>query len=170
MTAPATAPLAPIDWRNLVRAGEDLLNLRGGGSRPTNEHIRRAVSNAYYALFHALAASNADVLVGELHDALTAEAWYRAYRGLDHSRARRELQQHRGELSAESQNFVDMFSLSQERRHLADYDPGAVFTVQQTAIWLAIEEYTCAQYLEVDAHERTCIAILTTVERRRERA
>lgn len=169
MMMPATRQPAPIDWRNLILAGEDLLNLRGGGSQPTDEHVRRAVSNAYYALFHAIATSNADILVGTPQDPLTTEAWIRVYRGLDHGRAKRELQRQQGRLSAEAQNFVDVFSLSQERRHLADYDPGVAFTAQQTAIWLAIARYACASFFQADRRERASIALLTTVERRRER-
>lgn len=169
MTTPAATQPTPIDWRNLIRAGEDLLNLRGDRHQPTDEHIRRAVSNAYYSLFHALAASNADVLVGTPNNAITGEAWTRVYRGLDHNRARKELQQHQGDLSATAQNFADVFSLLQARRHSADYDPNAVFTVNQTSIWLAVAEYVCAEYLQVDRHERACIAALTTIERRRER-
>jgi len=117
---PTTRPPAPVDWRNLIWAGEDLLNPPGGW--PTEEHIRRAVSNSYYALFHALAASNANVLVGTPQDAVDEEAWTRVYRGLDHGKARRELQQLQGGLSVEAQYFADVFTLSQENRHLADYD------------------------------------------------
>ena len=162
---PTTRPPAPVDWNNLIRAGEDLLNPPGG--QPTDEHIRRAVSNAYYAMFHALAASNADILVGTPPDALSAEAWTRVYRGLDHGRARRELQQLKSGLSVEAQYFAGVFTLSQENRHLADYDPGVVFAVRETAISLEAARYACGSYLQADRRERAIIAALTTVERRR---
>lgn len=162
---PTTRPPAPVDWRNLIRAGEDLLNPPGG--RPTEEHIRRAVSNSYYALFHALAASNANVLVGTPQGAVDEKAWTRVYRGLDHGRARRELQQLQGGLSVEAQYFADVFTLSQENRHLADYDPGVAFAVYKTAVWLEVAEYTCESYLQADRRERAIIAALTTFDRRR---
>lgn len=156
----------PIDWRNLFQAGEDLLKPQGQ-SGPTNEHIRRAVSNAYYAMFHALAASNADVIIGPPHDGLTTAAWMRVYRGLDHNRAKREFESHKDELSVEGENFASVFTALQQRRHSADYDPNATFNIQDTRLWLAIAAYACEEYLKAKQAERICIAALTTIDRRR---
>ena len=61
MTTPAYPSPNAINWYNLINAGRDLLNPQRNGNPPTDEHIRRAISSAYYALFHALATSNADV-------------------------------------------------------------------------------------------------------------
>ena len=122
MTAPTSPPPNAIDWQNLINAGHDLLNPHWTGTQPTDEHIRRAISNAYYALFHALAASNAETLVGTPYGTVTTAAWSRVYRGLDHGLARRELQRHRHEFSAECQKFVDTFGDLQNLRHSADYD------------------------------------------------
>ena len=60
MTTPGSTPPNDIDWQNLINAGRDLLNPQMAVAPPTGEHIRRAISNAYYALFHAPAGSNAD--------------------------------------------------------------------------------------------------------------
>ena len=54
---------------------------------PTDEHIRRAISSAYYALFHALATSNADVLIGPPQDQKTAEAALWTLGGVPHGPA-----------------------------------------------------------------------------------
>ena len=156
----------PIDWRNLIQAGEDLINAQGDSS-PTNEHLRRAVSNAYYAMFHALANSNADVLIGSPHDDLTTAAWIRVYRGLDHNKARRAFEIHRDDLSVEGAHFADTFIDLQKRRHSADYDPEATFNIQDTSIWLALAAYACELYLKAGKTERGCIAVLTTIDRRR---
>ena len=48
MTAPDSAPPTPVDWRNLIQAGRDLLKPQQLGQFPTDEHVRRAVSNIYY--------------------------------------------------------------------------------------------------------------------------
>jgi hypothetical protein len=61
MTPPANLPPNAISWQNLINAGRNLLNPQRIGDLPTDEHIRRAISSAYYALFHSLATSNADV-------------------------------------------------------------------------------------------------------------
>ena len=63
MTTPARPTPAPIEWTNLIQAGRDLLSPQPAGRLPTHEHIRRATSNAYYAMFNALAESNANAVV-----------------------------------------------------------------------------------------------------------
>ena len=130
------------------------------------EDIRRAVSNTYYALFHALAASNADALIGPVNNRVTAAAWTRVYRGLDHRTAERELRSHRNEFSQEARDFSDNFSFLQGRRHSADYDPRAVFTAQQTSVGLAVAAYVCGNYLQVDRTERAYIATITLIRGR----
>ncbi len=92
MTTPATPTPAPIEWANLIQAGRYLLSTQQAGRLPTHEHIRRAESNAYYAMFHSLAHSNATALIGPPTNPTTAAPWSRIYRGLDHTTARRALQ------------------------------------------------------------------------------
>ena len=156
----------PIDWRNLIQAGEDLLKTQGD-SGPTDGHIRRAVSNAYYAMFHTLANSNAEVLIGSPRDDLTTAAWIRVYRGLEHNTARRAFANHRDHLSVEGEQFASTFIALQKRRHSADYDPEATFNIQDTSLQLAVAAYVCEQYLKAPQAERRCIAALTTIDRRR---
>ena len=166
MTKPANLPPNAISWQNLINAGRDLLNPQRTGDRPTDEHIRRAISSAYYALFHALAASNANALIGVPQDRITTAAWSRVYRGLDHGTARRELQRHRQEFSTGSQIFADTFHNLQYRRHSADYDHNAVFTGQQVTVWLAEAEVAIVDYIQDNRGERAYIATLTLIRRR----
>jgi uncharacterized protein (UPF0332 family) len=166
MTAPATLPPTAISWQNLINAGRDLLNPQRTGQPPTDEHIRRAISSAYYALFHALAASNADALIGAPQDRITAAAWSRVYRGLDHGTARRELQRYRQEFSTVSQIFADTFQDLQNRRHSADYDHNAVFTAQEGSVLLAESEAAINDYMRADRSERAYIAAVTLIRPR----
>ena len=48
-----------MDWIELIRASRLLAS-----GQPSQEALRRAVSTAYYAMFHALATSNADLIAG----------------------------------------------------------------------------------------------------------
>ena len=48
-----------MDWIELIGAGRLLAS-----GQPSQEALRRAISTAYYAMFHALATSNADLIVG----------------------------------------------------------------------------------------------------------
>jgi uncharacterized protein (UPF0332 family) len=166
MTPPANLPPNAISWQNLINAGRNLLNPQRIGDLPTDEHIRRAISSAYYALFHSLATSNADVLIGPPQDQKTAEAWTRVYRSLNHGPARQILRRHRQEFSQGSQIFADTFSDLQNQRHSADYDPTAVFTGNQPTIWLAEAEVAIIDYLQVDRSERAYIAALTLIRGR----
>ncbi len=166
MTTSGSRPSTPIDWRNLIQAGRDLLNPQQLGHIATDEHVRRAISNAYYAVFHALAGGNGFALIGSPNDAATAAAWPRIYRGLDHTTARRELQRHRPEFSPQVRNFADTFSRIQQLRHLADYDHNAAFTPQEAIAQLDQAEAAILDYSLVALSERAYIATLTLIRPR----
>ena len=166
MTTAGSPTPVPVDWRNLIQAGRDLLNRTPAGNAATDEHIRRAISNGYYALFHALAESNASTLIGPTTGVATAAAWSRVYRGLDHTTARRELQRHRQEFSVQSQDFADTFSNLQELRHSADYDHNAAFSVNQANVALDRAEAAILDYWQVASSERVYIATLTLIRPR----
>ena len=55
-----------------------------GQAPPSQARLCRAVSTAYYAMFHTLAASAADLFIGAVRN----PAWHRTYRALEHGRAR----------------------------------------------------------------------------------
>ena len=129
MTTGAVQPLLPIDWMELITAGRATLVPQAPATQPDPAAARRAVSTAYYAAFHALTASNADVLIGPPNDQLTTEAWIRIYRRLDHGHAREQLRQNRHNFSAQARTFADLFIDLQNERHNADYNPMAIFTV-----------------------------------------
>jgi len=82
---------APISWSELIAAGRANLVPQPPTTQPAPAAIRRAISTAYYAAFHAFTASNADVLAGPVYDSLTADAWIRIYRGLNHNQVRSQL-------------------------------------------------------------------------------
>ena len=74
---------------------------------PTQAKLRRAVSTAYYAMFHCLAASVADLFIGTARN----PAWHRAYRALEHGRAKSACRQARTmrEFPMEVCNFAKTF-------------------------------------------------------------
>ena len=163
---PSFQPPTPISWTELIAAGRARLGSHPPANQPAPAVIRRAISDAYYAAFHALAASNADALIGTAHDQLTSDAWVRIYRGLDHRQARSQLQQNRVSFSGRVQVFADLFRDLQNERHNADYNPRAIFTAQTAATWLNKAEAAIIDFLEVDGSERAAVAILTLVRTR----
>ena len=107
-------------------------------SRNTAEHqerLRRAVSTAYYAVFHALANSNADTLIGESPaDRDEQEAWNRTYRALEHGTTRNRFRQ-TGQMASfpnAVKEFAEAFNELQSERHDADYNPDYTLTVSGT--------------------------------------
>ena len=60
-----------MNWEALIASSRALVTPIPPASQPTEEALRRAISTAYYAMFHALAASNADCIIGTSNDPLS---------------------------------------------------------------------------------------------------
>ena len=116
---------------DLIRIARQLATGAAGGGigRPRQAELRRAVSTAYYALFHALANCCADMVVGSTPANRSQAAWNQTYRALEHGLARNQCS-NRSMMSrfpAEIEGFGDKFVEMQQQRHFADYDPEAAF-------------------------------------------
>lgn len=99
--------------------------MRPGRGKMQQARLRKAVSTAYYALFHRLLRLGADHMIGRK---AKKEAYERVYRSLQHSDAIRRCRQSQlGPLLG----FGEVLSALQEARHQADYDPFAKFTPRQ---------------------------------------
>ena len=106
-----------------------------GRGRARSAFIRRAVSDAYYALFHSLAEMCANSLVGSTRR--RTEAWRRVYRTLDHVQVREKLR--RADVSAihpAVSKIAPNFARLQDARHAADCDPKSAFRRRGAAIML----------------------------------
>ena len=116
---------------DLIRIARQLATGAAGGGmgRPRQAELRRAVSTAYYALFHALAHCCADMVVGATRASRSQAAWNQTYRALEHGLARNQcnnrsmMRQFPAEIEGFGKQFVDM----QQKRHFADYDPETAF-------------------------------------------
>jgi len=93
---------------------------REQAGRPRQASLRRAISTAYYALFHALAALCANQPVGFTKP---WDVYAPIYRTLDHGRAKDVFRRISGAYGAQIASIGQTFILLQERRHTADYDP-----------------------------------------------
>ena len=95
------------------------------------DDLRRAISTAYYAMFHTLANSNANALVGTATNDNDTAAWNRTYRALEHGTARSRFRNtdHMASFPNEVREFADTFNDLQSERHTADYNPSPTFTV-----------------------------------------
>lgn len=118
---------------------------------------RRSVSTSYYALFHALAESNATLLIGGTEG---GPSWVRVYRALDHAAAKRVLADPR--LAPEQDDplaaFASVFIGLQEQRHAADYDPVAPFDLDAARSLVAVARQALADFVNVSAERRMDLA------------
>ena len=111
---------------DLIRIARHLATGRAGASfgRPSQADLRRAVSTAYHALFHALASNCADMLIGSTRSRRSQQAWRQTYRAPEHRFAKNRCSP--SEISrfpSEIRIFANAFVELQNRRHTADYDP-----------------------------------------------
>ena len=121
-----------MDPHDLIRIARRLASGAIGGrqGRPRRAELRRAVSAAYYAMFHALPLSCANLLAGSTRANRSQPAWRQVYRALEHSHAKNQCNSPSvmSRFPAEIRNFGQLFILMQVRRHSADYDPDARFS------------------------------------------
>jgi hypothetical protein len=105
-------------------------------TRPKQASLRRAISTAYYALFHFLIRES----VRQIGPSLSEDNFNRVYRWFDHGAMYRVAKAFSEEVvripnskdmlvqgGRGIQFIAESFVYLQELRHMADYDPGTVF-------------------------------------------
>lgn len=132
----SSTSLALINPEHLFVQADALLLQSGRGSRRQAD-LRRAVSNAYYGLFHAILIAAADEVAGRR---MRGEPiWSLAYRSISHQRLKtvcNDLQarplrskirpyEPAGGFGSHMAAIVGAVVELQDRRHVADYDPSA---------------------------------------------
>ena len=123
-------------WQSLLivarSSGEDLQILRTPDDWQ-QAHFRRAISTAYYAMFHALLQNNADMLYGRETSQPRSPGWTAIYRALTHTRARSKMAPRNLSAFPDTINdFAATFLDLQQQREEADYNPNAIFTYSGT--------------------------------------
>ena len=129
-----------------------------GPGRPTQARLRRAVSTAYYAVFHCLAATAADLFIGPTR----GPAWHRAYRALEHGRARSACQEPAvREFPEEVRAFAEAFVALQKARQQADYALDMDDYQQSDVLgYIASAELAIGQFEQADIEARRGFAAL----------
>ena len=124
-------PRVIVDADELIDAASTLIE----DANPTQAKLRRGMSTLYYALFHRLASSNADVLVGD--PAQNPAEWERIYRALDHGSIRKLQNNNKREFSSNMKGFIERICELQTARTEADYSPLEGVT-KYTASWSVV--------------------------------
>ena len=150
----------PLD---LLRIAEGLARgaIGSGRGRPRQAELRRAISAAYYALFHTLALCGANTLVGAARTNRGQPEWIQVYRALEHGYARNQCS-NRAAMSRFSpaiRRLSELFVFMQRERQTADYDPNASFS--RTRVLRLVEETAqiIGEFNDTDARERRAFAV-----------
>lgn len=126
----------------------DRLTAPPGGGAPRQVDLRRAISSAYYGVFHALLTEAADLFAGRANRRTAQYAL--VYRSIDHRSLRATCEdiakttppQKYTKYTPKGGFGPDLIALAdavvglQEKRHAADYDP--LFSVRMSDAVLAI--------------------------------
>lgn len=152
-----------MDPDDLLRIAEGLARgaLGSGIGRPRQAELRRAVSAAYYAMFHTLARCGADLLVGTTRASRSQPAWRQTYRALEHGHARSQCN-NRAVMSAFPQdirNFGELFVYMQGQRQSADYDPDASFSRSYVIQLISETARFIVRFNAADARDRRAFAV-----------
>ena len=113
-----------MNWQQLLELA-DMLTGQPLQEQTQDTYLRKAVSAAYYAMFHALANSNADTLVGSSPSVRSSQEWTRTQRALNHGTAKNQMSKstEMNAFDADIRGFADTFLALQPWRHEADYNP-----------------------------------------------
>ncbi len=156
---------------DLLETAQRLLQPRNRRGRPKQADLRRAISTAYYAVFHALCRMCADALVGMSRDA--RNAWQQVYRAVEHGCTKDRCQDRviKNEFPSETRLFCAIFLQLQEKRHAADYDPFEQFLVKDAE--QVIEQARMAiSYIarnQMDLKHRRAFAVWILLRKRKQK-
>lgn len=142
----------------------ELLTRQTGPANLRQACMRRAVSSASYAVFHALCFVCADALVGGSRTDVLPPI----YRSLDHAVARRRLRSDEARaIDPCVERIGTLFATLQEQRHAADYaPPGSLFSATQTRDLVDDARNAVDLIQALDARARLQLAILLVARQR----
>lgn len=139
------------------------LNVR----RPRQADLKRAVSTAYYAMFHTLARDCADRFIGTGQTRSTA-AWRQVYRALEHGFAKQSCSQvTKLGFPSNIAHCADTFARLQDSRHRADYDPHAQFNRAEVLLMISEADRAIRVLNHVSLSDRKAFAALVLLKNRR---
>ncbi len=162
-TKPPFVRACAVNPHDLVQTARRLAE--SGAPQPTQADLRRAVSTAYYALFHCLAGTAADLLTG----ASRGKEWHQVYRALEHGKARSACRQ-QGVIRTfpmEIYSFAEALVDLQDARHQADYSLEGRYSRQEVLVIIDVAEHAIDRFEQADARHRRAFAVHVLFKRRR---
>ena len=147
---------------DLIRLARQLASgaVGSGIGRPRQVELRRAMSTAYYAMFHALALCCANMVVGSTPGSRDEESWRQTYRALEHGRARSQCENRTIlRFTTTICNFGEKFVKMQSQRHLADYAPEASFDREEVLQMIDEAEQAISEFDAVPSIDKRAFSV-----------
>ena len=144
----------------------DRLTQRRGRAAPRQADLRRAVSSAYYGLFHAIVGRATDDFFGAA--LRNTKQYENVYRGVAHGKVRRVCEgiarsAHPRSvilfgqaLTAVSGSFINLY----EKRHLADYAPLYQITESDAILEITSARLALNQFRTINGAQRKIFSAL----------
>ena len=155
---------------HLIAIARQLAAREGRRGRPRQTDLCRAISAAYYAMFHTLARCGADLLAGATRADRSQPAWEQTYRALEHGHARNQCRNQSvvSRFPLDIQDFAEHFAEMQRCRHYADYAPVTDFDRSRVAYLVDLTERTINLFNGVPTRDRRAFAIYVLFRTRRD--
>jgi hypothetical protein len=138
-------------------------------NRPRQASLHRATSTIYYAVFHTLVRSCADMLVGTVGSQRSGPAWRQVYRAPLHDfvRTRCANTAMMSKFPKGIQDFAYMFATMQIKRHEADYAPDARALKSEVIADIDASEAAIEGFENVAAKDRRAFAVWVLLKDRK---
>jgi len=166
-----------LDAKQLIAIARQLVGKKRKGA-PNQTSLRRAISTAYYALFHAMLRAGADVLVGKTKR--KTRRYELIYRAFEHAKMLRGCEDvDKPILGAKTQKALGVPSVSQDirdiastfvalqqHRHWADYSPQGKIARAEAEDLVDQAELAMSKLNECDASELSDFLVFLLVSSR----
>ena len=139
---------------------------RANPRKPSQADLKRAISTAYYAVFHVLAKQCADAFAGT-GPGRSDKAWNQVDRALEHGFAKNACKQASNlGFPPGIVTFATAFVALQEERHRADYDPESRYSRAQALDFVQQAEQAIQALKGAPTPDRRALAVLVMLKQR----
>jgi uncharacterized protein (UPF0332 family) len=139
---------------------------------PRQVDLRRAVSSAYYAVFHTVLTALADEIVGKAHQ--STQRYTLVYRTVTHAQLRALCAEAAKPTAPERLRaylpdmgfgqdlgvFANALTELQKKRHSADYDPSIRFKMSDVSLDIDLARRAIERFYLAEAHQRRAFLYL----------
>ena len=153
-------PPVPLSSQDLIAAARHSLTPIPPATAASLASAHRAVSTAYYAVFHALKEDIANTLVNQPTNQFSADQWTKIYREGNHRRIRDSLYNNRQPMSNNGAYFASEYRSLHNARIQADYNPRVTYDDQDATVWIDRAETALRTLLQLPQDEKGAIFAL----------